>query len=79
MAILSASDEGKDVVMAGDEKIGIVKEVDHGTAYVDPDPEATAELKPAVGWADRDEDTYPIQADAVDTVTEDELHLERDR
>ncbi|MBV0923981.1 PRC-barrel domain containing protein [Halomicroarcula limicola] len=79
MATLSDDDEGKDVVTAGGEKIGIVKEVDRGTAYVDPNAGLTDELKSVLGWGDRDEDTYPIKADAVAETTDDELHLDRGR
>lgn len=42
-------DEGKDVVTAEGEKVGIVKSVDRGTAHVDPDPGMTDEMKSKMG------------------------------
>lgn len=74
MARFSEDDEGKSVVM-GDEKVGMVTSVEHGTAYVDPDPGITDRIKATLDWGDRDEDTYPLQEDAVDTITDDEVRL----
>lgn len=75
MATLAESDEGKDVVTSNGEKIGIVKAVSHERAHVDPDPGLTDELKTSLGWADRDDDTYPVAETEIETVTEDELRL----
>lgn len=69
---------GKDVVAADGEKIGIVSAVRHGTAYVEPDPGITDKLKAKVGWDDVDEEDYPLQEEAVDTVKADEIRLRRD-
>lgn len=71
---LTEKDEGKSVVSGG-EKVGMVKEVRHGTAYVDPDPGITDQIKSKLGWGDTDEDTYPLQEDSIDTVTDDEIRL----
>lgn len=74
MVQFSEDDEGKSVVVDGD-TVGIVSEVEHGTAYVDPDTGITDKLKAKLDWGDRDEDTYPLQEQAVDTVTDDEIRL----
>ena len=37
---ITADDEGK-TVMRGDDKLGRIVTVEHGTAYVDPDPSIT--------------------------------------
>jgi len=74
MAQFSEDDEGKSVVVDGNE-VGIVSEVEHGTAYVEPDPGITDKIKAKLDWGDRDEDTYPLQEQAVDTVTDDEIRL----
>lgn len=71
-------DVGKDVVNARGDKIGIVSAVDHGTAYVDPDPGMTDKIKAKLGWEDRDDDTYPLQEQSVETVTDDEIRLRSD-
>ena len=77
MARLSDSDEGKTVVSSAGDKIGIIKEVSRGAAHVDPDPGITDELKSKMGWADRDEDTYPLDESNIDAVTDDEVRLTR--
>lgn len=77
MATLSESDEGKDVVASSGDQIGIVKEVDDHTAHVDPDPGVTDELKSELGWGDEDEDTYPLAEDEIESVTDDEVRLDR--
>jgi hypothetical protein len=69
------SDVGKDVVDGEGEKIGIVSSVTHGTAYVDPDPGITTKLKTALGWEDSDEESYPLQEEAIANVTEDQIRL----
>lgn len=68
-------DEGKSVVNDQGEDVGIIADVEHGTAYVDPDPGLTNKIKSKLGWDDRDEDTYPLQEDAVESVTGNEVHL----
>lgn len=69
---------GKTVVNARGAEVGIVTAVNHGTAYVDPDPDLTDELKAALGWEDADEETYPLQEVAIGTVTEDDIRLRED-
>lgn len=65
--------EGKTVVHDG-ETVGVVTEVDHGTAYVEPDPGVTEKLRGMLGWSDDDE-AYPLQESAIDRVTDDEIRL----
>ncbi len=71
-------DEGKSVVNDQSDEVGVIASVEHGTAYVDPDPGMTDKIKSKLGWDDRDEDTYPLQSEAVDSVTDDEVHLGSD-
>lgn len=70
---------GKEVVDADGETVGLVTAVKHGTAHVDPDPGITAKLKARLGWEDADEAEYPLQHEAVETVTDDEIRLKYDR
>lgn len=69
------NDEGKTVVNDQGDEVGIVADVEHGTAYVDPDPGLTDKITSKLGWDDRDEDTYPLQSESVDSVTDDEIRL----
>lgn len=68
-------DEGKTVVNDQGDEVGIIADVEHGTAYVDPDPGVTDKIKSKLGWDDRGEDTYPLQEESVDSVTDDEIRL----
>jgi hypothetical protein len=73
---ITSEDEGKQVVR-GDEQIGRIVSVEHGTAYVDPDPNLTDTIKSKLGWTEGtgDEETYPLQEEAIETVTDDEVRL----
>lgn len=68
-------DEGKKV-LHGDDTVGRIVDVDHGTAYIDADPGLTDTLLSKLGWADRDEETYPLQESMVQRVDDDAVHLE---
>ena len=69
-------DEGKKVIGPNGEEVGRIKTVEHGTAYVDPDPGLTDTVMSKLGWGDRDDDTYPLQEASVREVTDDEVHLQ---
>lgn len=72
-------DVGKTVVNGNGTDVGLVTAVEHGTAYVDPDPGITTKITAALGWENVDEeDGYPLQEQAVATVTEDEIRLRSD-
>ncbi|ADJ13497.1 hypothetical protein [Halalkalicoccus jeotgali] len=68
-------DEGKIVVNDQGDEVGIIADVEHGTAYVDPNPGLTDKIKSKLGWDDRDEDTYPLQSEAVASVDNDAVRL----
>lgn len=75
MANLTEDDEGKRVVTTDGDEVGMITEVRSGTAYVEPDPGMFDSIKAKLDWGDAGEDTYPIEADRVDRVTDDEVHL----
>lgn len=70
--------EGKTVVDADGNEVGIVADVEHGTAYVNPDPGLTDKIKANLGWGDQDVDTYPLQEESIASVSDDEIRLRRD-
>lgn len=75
----SDEDVGKTVVNGDGDDVGIVSAVDHGTAYVDPEPGITTKITAALGWENIDDDDgYPLQEEAVATVTDDQVRLESD-
>ncbi|WP_436907495.1 PRC-barrel domain containing protein [Halosimplex marinum] len=69
------ADEGKTVVGPNGDEFGRVAEVRHGTAYVDPDPSMADAIMSKLGWGDSDEDTYPLQEERIESVTDDEIRL----
>jgi hypothetical protein len=73
---ITDDDEGKKVVDESGDEVGIVSDVQHGTAHIDPNPGITDKVKSKLGWGDRDEDTYPLQEEMISSVTDDEIRLE---
>ena len=78
MATLSDDDEGKRVVSADGDEVGMVESVEGTTAYVDPDPGITDSIKSKLGWGDADEDTYALSDDDIEAITDDEIRLRRE-
>ncbi|TYL36851.1 hypothetical protein CV102_20285 [Natronococcus pandeyae] len=76
-AIFTDDEEGKRVVNANGDTVGIVNEVRGGTAHVNPDPGVTDTIKSQLGWGDADEETYPLSDENVAAVTDDEIRLDR--
>lgn len=75
---ITDDDQGKKVVNDRGDEIGIVKDVQAGTAHVDPDPGMTDQLKSKLGWGDTDDDTYPLQESMIEDVTDDEIRVRGD-
>lgn len=59
---------GNEVVDASGKTVGIVSEVEDGTAYVNLDPHFTDRLLARLKWSHASEDDYPIDASAVAAV-----------
>lgn len=72
---ITTDDRAKHVIDGSGTEIGIVDDVDNGTAYVDPDPDIDDELKTKLGWGSDERSTYPLRNDAVDAITDDEIQL----
>jgi hypothetical protein len=58
-AEITEDEEGKSVLSSDGEEVGVVIDVQYGTARVEPDPGLTDELKARVGFGDTDEESYP--------------------
>ena len=76
-AEFTSDDEGKRIVNAEGEQIGIVESVEAGTAHVEPDPGMTDTIKSKLGWGDADEETYSLDQQNVESITDDEVRIER--
>lgn len=74
-AHLTGEDEGKTVVDANGEAVGIIEEVRGGTAYLDPEPGIVDRIKARLGWGDADEEDYALKEENIGRVTDDEVEL----
>ena len=75
MPTFTEEDEGKRVVDSRGEKVGMVKSVRGGQAYVDPDPGITDSIKSKLGWESVDADDYALDETQVEEITGDEVRL----
>lgn len=69
------AEEGKTVVDATGEEVGMVTSVESGTIYVDPHPSLTDRIKAVLDWGGPDDDAYPLESDHIATITDDEVQL----
>ncbi|MFP9192019.1 PRC-barrel domain containing protein [Natronosalvus vescus] len=76
-ARFSGDDQGKTVVNANGDRIGIVEDVRDGTAYVNPDPGMADTIKSKLGWGDVSGENYELDDTNVERITDDEIRLER--
>lgn len=67
--------EGKTVVNAYGEEVGVVSAVRDGTLYVEPDPGLTETVASTLGWSDTD-DAHPIEAERIERI-DDEVEIAR--
>lgn len=70
-------DEGKRVVNADGDEIGVIETVKGGSAHVNPDPGITDTIKSRLGWGDSDEETYELDERNVESISDDEVRIER--
>ncbi|PSP89632.1 hypothetical protein BRC90_04730 [Halobacteriales archaeon QS_4_69_34] len=75
---ITADHEGNPVFNADEQRIGIVASVEHGTAYVNPDPNILEEFGAKFGWERSDQETHPLAEEQIETVTDDEIVLRSD-
>jgi len=74
---LTERDEGKTVVNADGETIGMISGFRGGNAYVDPDPGITDQILSTLSWQNVDEDDYVLDSAQVERITDEEVHLTR--
>ncbi|MCW8171889.1 PRC-barrel domain containing protein [Natrialba swarupiae] len=55
----TAEDDGKRVIDGSGDEVGVVVDVDDGTAYVEPNQEIGGELKSRLGWGRDAQSRYP--------------------
>lgn len=75
---LTEADEGKYVKNTRGDEVGLVVAVEHGTAHVKPDPGLTDSIRSKLGWGEsNEEDTYELDQTQIESVTDDEIRLNR--
>lgn len=74
---LDDSVEGKHLVNAAGEKIGLITAVRDNTAFVDPDPGMTDKIKAKLGWDEVGKADYPLKASDIERIN-DGVHLRSD-
>jgi hypothetical protein len=73
---ITQADEGKPVVDARDDKIGVVAEVEDDTAWIEFNPDTTDEIKSRLGFGDTSgQNTNPIPEEQIDAVGDDKIIL----
>ncbi len=72
---VTEDDEGKPVVDAEGDTVGIVEEVSGSKAYIDPEPGLVDRIKIALGWGDADKEDFTIDEEHIERVTDDEVEL----
>lgn len=72
---LTEDDQGKDVVDANGEQVGIAVDVEGRTMFVDPHPGLTDRLKARFNWGEPDKDSYPVDADEIAEISDDAIVL----
>ncbi|PSP56623.1 hypothetical protein BRC82_01730 [Halobacteriales archaeon QS_1_67_19] len=76
MTTFTERDVGSSVFDADREKIGVIAAVEDGTAYVEPGPSLTEELKAKLDWGDPDPDeAYALRPEWVEELNDDEVLL----
>lgn len=71
-------DEGKRVVNADGETIGMISGIREGKVYVHPNPGLTDKLLARIGWENIDSNHMPLEPEKVLQVTEEEVRLRPD-
>lgn len=75
---LTEEDEGKVLVDAEGEELGVVTEVEGNVGYIDPNPGLGEAALAAFGHADHNEDDLVIEDDIVAAITDEEIRLRGD-
>lgn len=72
---ITVEDGGKRVIASDGTEIGVVTDVEDGTAYVDPNRQLGGELKGRLGWGSDVQSEYPLRNDAIGEITDEEIRL----
>lgn len=72
---ITDDDQGKTVINASGQNVGLVTEVRSGTAYVDADPGLADTIRSKLGWNKADQGDFILDEDSIESITDDEIRL----
>lgn len=72
------SDEGKRVVTADGDEIGMVSRAEGARLHITPSEDLSRSVRRRLGWAE-DEDDYVLRKSKVASIAGDEIHLKENR
>ncbi|MFB6142826.1 MAG: hypothetical protein ABEJ30_05730 [Halorientalis sp.] len=72
-----AEDEGKRVVTADGDTVGMVDRASGTTARIRADQGLSRSIRRRLGWTEEGEETYRLQKSRVDRITDDEIRLKK--
>lgn len=67
---------GKPVVDAEGNEIGLVRSVDNGLAYIEPDPTSREVLLAKLDWGISGRNAYPLDSRKIDAITDETVRLQ---
>lgn len=71
----TANDEGKSVMTADGDPVGIIDRVTDTDAFVKPDAGLSQSTRNKLGWTQKGEETYQLRKSKVQSIDEDAIHL----
>ena len=71
-------DQGKEVLNADGDTIGVITEISGQTAYVDPEGGMTDKIMSKLGWSGGDDEDFRLRSSSVERITDDAVYLRRD-
>jgi hypothetical protein len=74
-ARVDEDDVGKLVVDTVGRELGIVVEIEQGTAYIDPEPGIVSKLRTRLGFGDADGKTLPLHENRITAVTDEAIRV----
>jgi hypothetical protein len=70
-------DEGKKVMTADGDMVGMIEKTAGSKAHVKADTNLSSAIRNRLGWTDESIDTYELPKASVDKITDDEVHLQQ--
>lgn len=73
----TSDDEGKSVLTADGDMVGVIEETAGSYAHVKPHDDLSQSIRRRLGWTEEGEDTYRLDKSKISKFSGDEVHLKR--